>query len=389
MEIKESKVKSFKSVGKKVAYDLTIDSKFHNFYLNGLVTSNSHSHSYSVLAAKTVYLKHKYPKQFFCSILETAEFSPDPLGVIAEVNRELPDFGIRLLPPDLQKSKLSFTIEDNGIRYGLSSIKGISGNIQNALKEFVKVEPQNKYDVFIGAKQCGINIGVLSSLIYAGALGEENRSKIVLEAQCFNLLTDREKRNIYQLGPKYNYDLLNCIAEISKEKTVGDDSKPIFKDSRFETFRKKFEPYKELYFENKKHECLSVWWFEKTLLGYSYTHKLRDCFNQQGDLLELKEALEDRPESWRAVGQIDDFFVKTSQNGNRYAKITISDDSATATLMFCDGKKEKKLTDFLDKSKLSKGSIILVKVQSSGGTNFVDTIKVIDTKIYTKIRDLK
>jgi len=389
MEIKESKIQSFKSVGKKVAYDLTIDSQFHNFYLNGLVTSNSHSHSYSVLAAKTVFLKYKYPQQFFCSILETAEFSPDPLSVVAEVNRELPDFGLKLLPPNLQRSKLSFTMEDEGIRYGLSSIKGISSNVQSALREFVKADPKNKYDVFIAAKQTGINIGVLSSLIYAGALGEENRAKIVLEAQCFNLLTDREKRNIYKLGEKYRFDLLGCIAEVAQGKTLGDDNKPIFKDSRFETFKKKFEPYKTLYFENKQHECLAAWWFEKTLLGYSYSHKLRDCFNQSGDLMMLKEVSEDRPESWRAVGQIDDFFVKTSKNDNRYAKILISDDSGTADLMFCDGKKEKKLTDFLDKSKLVKGSIILVKAQKSGDTNFVDSIRVVDTKIYTKIRDLK
>lgn len=383
------KITSVKRLSCLNTIDLEVDSEDHNFFCNDICVSNSHSHSYSVLAAKTVYLKYKYPKQFFCSILETAEFSPDPLGVIAEVNRELPDFGIKLLPPDLQKSKLNFTIEEGGIRYGLSSIKGISSNIQQALREFSKTEPKNKYDVFINAKQCKINIGVLSSLIYAGALGEENRSKKVLEAQTFNLLLPRELRNIYQLGERYGFDLLKCIAEVRQNNTLGDDNKPIFKDSRFETFKKGYEPYKKLYFENQQHECLAEWWFEKSLLGYSYSHELRDCFNQAGDLITLKEVAEDKPSSWRAVGLVDDFFIKISQNGNRYAKILISDDGGTAHLMFCDGKKEKRLTDFLDRHKLSKGQIVLVKAGSSGGTNFVDSIRIIETKIYTKIRQLK
>lgn len=351
--------------------------------------ARAHACPYSSLSAKTLWLKFKYPREFFCSILEMSEDDPDPLQVIADVARELPDFGIKLLPPNLEESSMDFTIEGSNIRYGLSSIKGIAQSAKESLKEFTQLKPKNKYEVFNCAKQCGININVLTSLIYAGALGEEERSKKVLEAQAFNLLTDREKRNFLLLGEEYKYDLLNNIAEVVKSGRIADDGKALMKESRFETFKKKFEPHKKLFFENRKHEKLSIWWFEKTLLGYSFSIQLKDCFDESGDLKNLKEIEDDKSDSWRAVVQVDDFFVKISQNGNRYMRLEVSDDFGKANLIFCDSKKENKLTDFLDSVNLKKSNIVVVRAQRGNGTHFVDGIKLISDKVYTKVGQLK
>jgi len=351
----------------------------------------SHSVSYSVLASKTIYLKWKYPKEFFCSILDTANFDPDPLQVIADVSKEVSDFGIKILSPNLEKSSMDFLIEGNNIRYGLSSIKGISQNTLKALEDFAAINPKNKYEVFTAAKSVGINIGVLTSLIYAGCLGERNRSKTVLEAQAFNLLTGKgEQRNVMLLGPKYDYDLLNTISDIVEKGTVGDDGKTIMKPSRFETFKKKFEPFKQMFMENKKHEKLSIWWFEKQLLGYSFSFKLKECFQEIYELNDLKDVEDNKLSSWRAVVIVDDFFTKMSKNGNRYMTLIVSDDYATRRLMFCDSQKEKKLTNFEDSVKLKKGQILVVKAtRGNGGSDFVDNIKVMSDKVMMKTRDLK
>ena len=88
----------------------------------------------------------------------------------------------------------------------------------------------------------GLNIGVLSALIQAGVLDSfvsKDRCRLVLEAQTFNILTDREKRNIVTLGDKYNYDILKTIADCSKDQLVGDENKRIFSDKRFNTFKTK------------------------------------------------------------------------------------------------------------------------------------------------------
>lgn len=383
--------KNIKYVGVKKTIDLEIDSADHNFYCNGIVVSNSHAYSYGDLAARTILIKHRHPKEFFCAILDTAQYEPDPRQTIAEVSKEVADFGIRILPPNLERSSMDFTIENNDIRYGLSSIKGISQNTFKSLETFAQINPKNKYEVFLAAKESGINIGVLSSLIYAGSLGEQRRSRTVLEAQAFNLLTDREKRNFCLLGPKYNYDLLESISEASSKKIVADDGKPIFKDSRFETFKKKFEPFKQLYLENKKHEKLSIWWFEKQLLGYSFSLKLKECFQEKYELNDFQEVESEFLNSWRAVCIVDDFFVKTSKNGNRYMMLTVSDDYATKRVMLCDSKKEMKLTNFEQDHKLKKGEILVVKASrgNGGGSDFAEAIKVISDKVFTNVRDLK
>jgi DNA polymerase III alpha subunit len=367
------------------------------FYWNSLEASanysfnKSHSICYASLAAKTVYLKYKYPQQFFCSILEVAEFEPEPLKVIAEVCKELPYFGIELLPPSLEKSEMNFSIEDRNIRYGLSCIKGISEKSKERLKDFMEKKPSNKLEVFQAAHEAKINIAALSSLIYAGTLGLVNRSRTVLESQAFNLLTEREKRNFLKLGERYGFDILNAYASAHKDKVIADDGKLLIKDSRFETFKSKIQPFKELFFENKKHEKLSIWWFEKRLLGYSFTHKLKDCFDSISDLVDLKSAIEDRNrERFKFVAQIDDFFIKKSRNGAKYAKIEFSDDFGLLTGLIGDFGDRENLTNFLLSNKLDKEQIVVANGSFSrdGETVFIETMRCISEKVYTKLKQL-
>lgn len=214
------KILSLRSLGKRKTLDFEVDHKDHNFYAEGLVSSNSHAVAYGMLSAWTTYLKFKYPKEFFCSLLKMANNEPDPREEISKISKELPHFNIKLLPPDLAKSQMDFSIEGENIRFGLNAIKGVSKkSLQNVL-DFRDKERSTKYDIFLTAKQAGINIGILSALIQAGALdsGEYSRSRLVLEAQTFNKLTDTEKRNFVALGEEHGYDILNSIKTVVKEK---------------------------------------------------------------------------------------------------------------------------------------------------------------------------
>ena len=163
------------------------------------------------LGALTVYLKYKYPLQFFTACLNASQRLPDPMEEIRLIQQELPYFGIKLLPPHLLKSDMKFKIDGENIRYGLSAIKGISDSAMEKLINF-RGEYDSKIDCFIAAKQAGLNIGVLSSLIQAGALDEleTKRTRLVLEAQTYNLLTDREKRLVKDIhDDTENKDILS------------------------------------------------------------------------------------------------------------------------------------------------------------------------------------
>ena len=170
-----------------------------------------------------------------------SKFEPAPHEEISKISQELPFFNIRLLPPDLARSNMDFSIEGNDIRFGLNSIKGVSEKSLQSLRDFRNTSTPTKFDIFIAAKQAGLNIGILSALIQAGALSsyKANRSLLVLEAQAFNILTDREKRNVLQLGEKYGHKLLNIIADARDGKLVGDDGRLLMTEKRFGTFRKK------------------------------------------------------------------------------------------------------------------------------------------------------
>jgi|TARA_R100000482_G_scaffold26413_1_gene8175 DNA polymerase-3 subunit alpha len=370
-----------------------------DFYWNSLIAAShysfnkSHSFAYADLAAKTVFLKHNYPKEFFLSVLECAEFDPEPLTTISGVNEELEDFGMKMLPPCLFKSDFDFKIEGENIRYGLNSIKGISLKAMESLVEFRGIEFSNKYEVFLAARQCGINISVLAALIQAGTMDHAgtNRTRMVLEAQAFNLLTDREKRNFCKIGERFGYDILDAISEVIGKEILGDDNKPIMSEKRFKTFKTKFDQYKKIYSQNRKHEMFAKWRYESSLLGYSYSHDLRECFKERYPNLQDLKVISELPEreQFQVAGEVKDFFTRTSQNGNKYMIISLADNTATKNFLFMDTSRGNKLTDFLQYNKLKKTQVIIVNGSKSRDSFFVETIKPIDTDIYMKLREVK
>ncbi|MDB4317743.1 DNA polymerase III subunit alpha [bacterium] len=377
-----------------------LDAKVGEYYWTALDASanysfnKSHSFAYAELAAKTVYLKYKYPREFFLSVLESSEFDPDPLSVIASVHEELDHFGIRLLPPSLFKSEMNFSIEGGNIRYGLNSIKGISSKSIEGLVFFKGSDGfESKYDVFSAAKSCGINISILVALIQAGAMEEstEKRGRLVLEAQAFNILTDREKRNFIVFKDRFGDDILEAISKVMEVNAVADDGRPIMKESRFETFKRNFKNYKEIFDKNKPYQKFSNWWYENSLLGYSYSFDLKDCFEDDfGSMNCLKEVSEiSEGSKFKTVCQVKDFFTRISQNGNKYMLIETSDNTSSAKFLIMDNSRSSTLSDFLDQYKMSKDCILILNATKGSGSNFVDSARVVDTKIMMKRMDLK
>lgn len=81
----------------------------------------SHSVSYGLLSYVTGYLKVHYTKEFLCATLNCKSSQELSLPYIQELKR----LKIPVLPPDLSKGNREWTIEGNGIRMGLSYLKGV------------------------------------------------------------------------------------------------------------------------------------------------------------------------------------------------------------------------------------------------------------------------
>ncbi len=377
-KVKENKLKT--DVG-DVLWKVLEDSANYSF-------NKSHSICYAALAAITTYLKFKYPKEFFLSLLKMTKHEPDPLAEINKIQVELRLFDIKLLPPHITKSKMDFSIEGENIRYGLTSIKGISDKTIEKLNNF-RSDFANKFEVFQAASEAKVGIGVLSALIQAGAFEgfSQSRSKIVLEAQLWNLLTQREKRIAYSLGEKFDFDLVKVIKDLTERK--DENGKVHIKDSRFGTIKKKYQPYKDIYMQNSKSESLANWYYEKKLLGYSHANSLKEVYSKQVPNLMSIYNVNGRRVGERVVfiSSVADYFKGKSKKGSEYMRLLCSDETGNITCLQFNQK--------IDESKLVNGrapvkdDVVIIRGSKRDDCVFIDDIGIQSQKIFTKLSELK
>jgi len=359
--------------------------------------NKSHSISYAILAAWTTYLKFKYPQEFFLALLRLSKYEPDSHKEINKISKELIYFNIKLLSPDLAKSALDFKIEEENIRFGLNSIKGVSEKTLEALQNFRETTTPTKFDIFVAAKQAGINIGLLSSLIQAGTLSSytNRRSRLVLEAQSFNLLTDKEKKFACNVGAKYEHDILNIVHECAfKASSVNQDGKPFMTEKRKVTFKKKYDDYKKIYDQNKNHEKFANWVFENKLLGYTPSIKLKTIFEQNEcsftDCLEFQSVYKD--DVVKIVGVVEDVYKgKSKKNNKQFYRFIIKDEVGSVTGLFLDGGKNARLSDYLeDGLKIpDKENIVVFTGKKGEDVLWIENIGILDDKIYMKLSDVE
>jgi|TARA_R110000851_G_scaffold20226_2_gene61365 DNA polymerase-3 subunit alpha len=348
--------------------------------------NKSHSLCYAALAAITVYLKFKYPKQFFLSLLKMTKFEPDPMEEIYKIQKEMPDFKIKLLQPHLLKSKMDFAIKGDDIRFGLTSIKGISERSWEKLDQF-RSEYDNKFEVFEAAENAGINVGVLAALIQAGCFeGYRNsRSYTVYEAQLWNVMTPREKVFIKAMGEDHNYEIVPILSELKSK--LNEKGKRIIKDTRITTIKKRSEKITEIYKLNKKNENLANWWYETKLLGYSCSGSLSNVYKEKvADIASVKEVNISANKTKVIFAAIVSGKVKRgkSRRGNEYVKMDLKDETDEVKAMIFE--RSEKNMSVMPK----QDDIVLVKGTSTGdGTVFCDLVAVQSVKIYTKLSDLR
>ena len=142
--------------------------------------NKSHAAAYATLAYQTAWLKKYYCKEFICALLNNR------LNKIDEITKYvlyLKDKGMKVLPPDINKSKTAFSVEDNGVRFGLSALKGTG---QDAIDAVIAERTQNgdftSFPDFISRCVGVVNKRIIEGLIMAGAFDSlgVKRSQLML-----------------------------------------------------------------------------------------------------------------------------------------------------------------------------------------------------------------
>jgi DNA-directed DNA polymerase III PolC len=358
----------------------------------------SHSLSYSAMSALTVYYKFNHPKEFFLALLRMAKHESDSLDEIALITQDMQNFGIKLLPPDLNKSGDDFEIDGGDIRYGLSAMKGVSDKVIQKFKDF-RGTYSNKIDLFTAAKQAKISIGVLSGLIQAGALESLNtksRSYLVLEAQTWNLLKDREKLLVKDLICSNQFEDVLSSLKYLNEEAKNEKGKPEITDSRFKTIKRDYENYKNIYLMNKRNEDLANFFYETELLGFSHSQSLSTIFKAKNpNILSIKHFNDNLADGEEGiiVGVVKDKISRTSKNGNPYVKYQISDDSGHIDCFIFSSQKFDKI-DRVKKENdgrlpEEKDVVVIKGNKKDGGAIYVNQLGIQSAKIFMKLSEIK
>jgi DNA polymerase-3 subunit alpha len=351
-----------------------------------------HAFAYATTSALTAYLKFKYPQQFYLALLQLSQHEPNPFEEISKIEVELQYFNMRLLPPHLVKSDLDFKAEGGDIRFGLSAIKGISDKTIIKLLQF-KREHANKFELFENGQQSKLSVGVMASLIQSGALegvdGKTTRSKMVLECLTYNLLTDKEKKLCLDLGKQFNYNLLEIIIYLNKTK--NEKGILFIKDSRFQTIKKHYEPYKEIYKINSQYENLACWWYEKKVLGYAYSCTLNDVFKKANPSLRsvLNFTSLEQGDYGELVGIVDSVHSWTTKTEKKTKcfQLFVSDETGKFKILAFNEKIEN--IKNTNRRLPVEGDIVTVRGQKKTDACFADYITIQSNKVFMKLSELK
>ncbi len=182
------------SVANKIYDDMTA---FASYAFN-----KSHAAAYAVVAVQTGWLKRHHPVPFMAAILNSVYGNS---GKIASYIQYCRSQGIKVLPPDVNRSGWKFTVQKDAdgklcILFGLGAVKTVG---QGAVNAILRERQQNPYkDIFdfcsrIDTTEC--NKRVVESLIKAGAFdftGANRMQMLAVYESAMDATISRRKANV-------------------------------------------------------------------------------------------------------------------------------------------------------------------------------------------------
>ena len=140
-------------------------------YFAGYGFNKSHSAAYALIAYQTAFLKANYLPEFLACLISLEATHPEKMAFYLQ---ETKDLGIAILPPDINRSHIDFSVIDGKILFGLQGIKNVGlAALENIIEERTKKGPFK--DILNFCKRVDLrtaNKRVIESLICAGAFDQ-------------------------------------------------------------------------------------------------------------------------------------------------------------------------------------------------------------------------
>lgn len=143
--------------------------------------NKSHSVAYALISYQTLWLKTHYPAEFLAAALSS---DMDNMNKVIHLINECKRIGLIILPPDINRSRYHFYVDDNhNIIYGIGAIKGIGKTSIDTIVELRDRDGPFKglFDFCIRTDKSKINNRIIEKLILSGAFDSFGilRSKLI------------------------------------------------------------------------------------------------------------------------------------------------------------------------------------------------------------------
>lgn len=347
---------------------------------SGYGFNKSHAAAYSYVAYQTAYLKTYYPDQFMTANLNShiGTLDTDKISIIVNDARKNK---IEILPPDVNSSNYTFTVENEGhIRYGLGAIKGVGEKAALAIElERKKNGPYVSFIDFLErAGRGNVNKRVMEALVKAGAFDSlnSNRSELFASiAEGLDYVAKFRKKQMESLSVLG--DALDDVPAPPKKraKKVTELVRPEFQ---------KVDNWDELTSIKNEKSVLGYYYSSNPYVTY-YAKELNG-FTAASKLAELRDVYNEGNNEAYVGCLIEDINWWKSKKG-AFVKIT-DGQTTTEVRMFADflndnkeWLKEDSFASLKLKLQLDDNNDSLM-MSVSQGFNFTDTRKLIANKIF-------
>jgi DNA polymerase-3 subunit alpha len=154
--------------------------------------NKAHTAGYGLVSYWTAYLKANYPAEYMAALLTSVKDDKDKSAIYLNECRKM---GIKVLPPDVNDSDFDFTPRGTDIRFGLSAIRNVGGNVVDSIiatrRRIGRFADFHDFIAKVDASVC--NKRVVESLIKSGAfdsLGNTRKGLVTIHEQVVDAAVD-------------------------------------------------------------------------------------------------------------------------------------------------------------------------------------------------------
>lgn len=277
--------------------------------------NKSHAAAYAVICMQTAYLKAHHPVAFFKAMLN---LNKDKAGKINKIILDARQFGVEILPPDINKSEINFSVVDGKILFGCSAIAGIGGTLAEEIIHERNTNGKFKnFNDFV--ERVNPSKAQIINLVKSGAIPTSNKKQFLIE-YFKSQFGAKEYKPVKSLPTKlkllveWDIDTTQYMIgkKVDKERVLqiyNAKREAIFKEQQEEKYAKYIEECERKYLEDEQ-----FYEFETLQIFVNDENPFKEAYSLLNDFSSYENG-----DKCVIVGIVSKIQKKKTRNGQQFA----------------------------------------------------------------------